>query len=90
VAREWVRGGGVKRDPWIRLAAAAGCLLLLPLLASITFAQATSVQPPGAAVVRVGDRAPEFSLIAGDGRTYSLADLHGKKNLVLVIFRGTW
>ena len=78
------------RDRWIRLAVAVGGLMLLPPLTGTAFAQATAVQPPVAAVVRVGDRAPEFSLVAADGQTYKVADLRGKKNLVLVIFRGTW
>lgn len=78
------------RNPWIRLVAALGWLALLPPCASSAFAQAASVQPPGTAVVKVGDRAPEFSLVAGDGRTYSLAGLRGKKQLVLVVFRGVW
>jgi cytochrome oxidase Cu insertion factor (SCO1/SenC/PrrC family) len=43
-----------------------------------------------AGVVKVGERAPDFSLPASDGKTYRLADLRGVKRLVLVIFRGVW
>jgi cytochrome oxidase Cu insertion factor (SCO1/SenC/PrrC family) len=55
----------------------------------------TSAQTPPdhaaeAAAVKVGDHAPDFSLPASDGKTYHLADLRGKKPLVLVIFRGVW
>ena len=53
-------------------------------------AQTASGEPPRTATVKVGDRAPEFSLAGSDGRTYRLTDLQGKKRLVLVIFRGVW
>lgn len=38
---------------------------------------------------RVGDRVPQFSLPASDGRTVTLKDYAGKK-LVLVFYRGYW
>ena len=53
-------------------------------------AQTAPEEPSLTATVKVGDRAPEFSLAGSDGRTYRLADLQGKKRLVLVIFRGVW
>ena len=34
----------------------------------------------------VGDMAPEFSLEATDGKTYTLADFHGKETVVLAWF----
>ena len=40
--------------------------------------------------VAVGETAPGFTLTAADGSTHSLADLHGKSELVLVFFRGVW
>lgn len=40
--------------------------------------------------ISVGQEAPAFSLTSSDGKTYSLADLRGEKDLVLVFFRGTW
>jgi len=33
-------------------------------------------------MVKAGDRAPDFSLAAHDGRTISLADLRGRKVLL--------
>ena len=75
------------RGGWIRRAAAAGWLAVLPLFSAAATAPGG---PPATPVVKVGDRAPDFSLAAGDGGTVGLAALHGKKRLVLVVFRGTW
>jgi len=67
------------------LVAAAAASFAVPALA-----QTASDEPSLPATVKVGDWAPEFSLAGSDGRTYRLADLQGKKRLVLVIFRGVW
>jgi peroxiredoxin Q/BCP len=39
-----------------------------------------------AAELKVGDKAPDFSLKASDGKTYSLADFKGKKGVVIAWF----
>jgi hypothetical protein len=78
------------RVPWIRLAAVVGLLLPLPRPSGVALAQAAPSQRPVPPVVKVGDHAPDFSLVAGDGQTHTLAALHGEKRLVLVVFRGTW
>jgi hypothetical protein len=44
----------------------------------------------GASAPAVGQRAPDFILPAASGGTRSLADVAGKKNVVLVFFRGVW
>ncbi|MBK7992154.1 MAG: peroxiredoxin [Blastocatellia bacterium] len=36
----------------------------------------------------VGEKAPEFSLSANDGKTYSLSQFQGKNNIVLVFYPG--
>lgn len=54
-------------------------LLLTALLALIAFGSTP----------KVGERAPQFSLPASDGRTVALKDYAGKK-LVLVFYRGYW
>jgi thioredoxin-dependent peroxiredoxin len=36
--------------------------------------------------LKTGDRAPEFSLAAGDGTTVSLSDFRGKKTVVLFFY----
>ena len=38
---------------------------------------------------KVGERVPQFSLPASDGRTVALKDYAGRK-LVLVFYRGYW
>ena len=40
--------------------------------------------------VRVGDPAPDFTLENVDGKRISLSDFRGKKNVVLVFYRGHW
>jgi cytochrome oxidase Cu insertion factor (SCO1/SenC/PrrC family) len=70
-------------------------LVLGSLMLTLAAAGPSSAQDPAdhaaeAAAVRVGEPAPDFSLPASDGKTYHLADLRGKKPVVLVIFRGVW
>jgi cytochrome oxidase Cu insertion factor (SCO1/SenC/PrrC family) len=40
--------------------------------------------------VRVGQPAPDFTLEDSDGKNVSLADYRGKKNVVLIFYRGHW
>ena len=40
--------------------------------------------------VQVGDLAPDFSLRAYSGDVVTLSDFRGKKNVVLVFYRGYW
>jgi len=40
--------------------------------------------------VKVGQPAPDFTLEDSEGRNVSLADYRGKKNVVLVFYRGHW
>lgn len=40
--------------------------------------------------VKVEDRAPDFTLENMDGKRISLSDFRGKKNVVLVFYRGHW
>ncbi len=70
--------------------------LLLGAFAVSTLAQqpatpapAASPAPPPVAIkthLKVGDKAPDFSLRATDGKTYKLSDFKGKKNVVLAAY----
>jgi len=57
------------------------------VLATLALAATAAV---GAEMPAVGQRAPGLTLPAASGGTRSLAELAGKKNLVLVFFRGVW
>lgn len=46
--------------------------------------------PTDLARVKVGDKAPDFTLENMDGKRISLSDFGGKKNVVLVFYRGHW
>ena len=39
-----------------------------------------------AAALQVGDKAPDFSLQASDGKTYSLSEFSGDKPVVIAFF----
>ena len=47
------------------------------------------VVTPGA-VPKIGDPAPQFGLPSANGSTVSLKDYLGKRNVVLVFYRGYW
>ena len=40
--------------------------------------------------VRVGASAPDFTLESKDGGTVTLSQFRGKKNIILVFYRGHW
>jgi thioredoxin-dependent peroxiredoxin len=66
---------------WTLPIAVAACALSGALSASPAAAQATppSPIPAGAVELKVGDKAPDFTLPATDGKTYSLSgNLKGK------------
>jgi peroxiredoxin Q/BCP len=58
-------------------------LALLSVLAALTVAAAA--QAP-AAMLKVGDPAPDFTMQGSDGKTHSLADYRGKQAVVLAWF----
>jgi cytochrome oxidase Cu insertion factor (SCO1/SenC/PrrC family) len=40
--------------------------------------------------VKIGDKAPDFTLENMDGKKITLTSYRGKKNVVLVFYRGYW
>jgi cytochrome oxidase Cu insertion factor (SCO1/SenC/PrrC family) len=40
--------------------------------------------------IKVGQPAPDFTLKDSNGKNVSLADYRGKKNVVLIFYRGHW
>jgi peroxiredoxin Q/BCP len=57
-------------------------LVLLGVLSVAALAQ----QAPPKTHLKVGDKAPDFSLRATDGKQYKLSDFKGQKNVVLAIY----
>ncbi len=72
-------------------------ILIAFLIVSVSLAHAQlgpkngeDLKPTDLVRVRVGDLAPDFTLENRDGRRMTLSDLQGKKNVVLVFYRGYW
>jgi len=59
------------------------CLVLLAVLSVVALGQQ---QAPAKTHLKVGDKAPDFTLRATDGKSYKLSDFQGKKNVVLAIY----
>ena len=61
-------------------------LTSLGLLVVLSAAALAQQPAPPKTHLKVGDKAPEFSLRATDGKTYKLSDFKGQKNVVLAIY----
>lgn len=60
---------------------------LLPiLLLVVAVLTAWAQQPAPATTLKVGDRAPDFTLPDQDGKPVKLSDFQGKKNVVLAFY----
>lgn len=79
------RGRGRRWPAWIAL----GVSVVL-LAGGTWFNLAVARVPAPATVLRVGERAPEFTLPEVGGRPVSLADFRGKKPVIVVFYRGYW
>jgi cytochrome oxidase Cu insertion factor (SCO1/SenC/PrrC family) len=69
--------------------------LLVLLIASVSYAQLGPKDGAGLSYtdlerVKVGSPAPDFALEGMDGKQIALSDYRGKKNVVLVFYRGQW
>ncbi len=71
---------------WNWIAVSATLLLAPGPLTAPVWAEEGSVS----ASVAVGQPAPDLELPDPDGQLHRLSELKGKKNVVLVFFRGTW
>lgn len=49
-----------------------------------------NLKPTDLERIKVGDTAPDFTLENMNGKMITLSDLRGKKNVVLVFYRGRW
>jgi peroxiredoxin len=65
------------------------CILLLTtlFLSSSTFSQEKKISDVGY-IVKVGDKAPDFTINEADGKSYKLSDLRGK--VVMLQFTASW
>lgn len=63
-------------------------VLLVAVFSVVALAQQPPAKqpPPVKTHLKVGDPAPNFTLRATDGKTYTLSDFKGKKNVVLAIY----
>jgi len=62
--------------------------LLITLILIIASAPATAQAPK--TFLKVGDKAPDFTLPNGDGKEVKLSELTSKSPLLLVFYRGYW
>ena len=60
--------------------------IVAALALGATALAAQTPAPPAPNELKVGDQAPDFSLQAGDGKTYKLSDYRGKKSVVIAWF----
>ena len=58
----------------------------LPQLALTAFVAVTALGSQLAAALEVGDMAPDFSLQASDGKTYTLSEFVGVRPVVIAFF----
>ena len=78
--------------PILRIAALAFALLFLGASAGAQVGpkDGPDLAPTDLTRVKVGQPAPDFSLEVADGKVITLSDFRGKKNVVLVFYRGYW
>ena len=62
---------------------------VLALLSLLALCLAASAQTPKV-VLKVGDKAPDFALPNGDGKTVSLSDYTSRGPVVVIFYRGFW
>ena len=68
----------------------ASVFVATPLLAQLGPKDGADLKPTDLNRVKAGQTAPDFTLENFDGKPISLSDFRGKKNVVLVFYRGHW
>lgn len=79
----------------MRYTRVAAALAFLSILVSVAHAQlgpkdGVNLTSTDLEKVKVGDSAPDFTLENMDGQRVTLSEFRGKKNVVLVFYRGQW
>ncbi len=59
-------------------------------LAQIPRKETVNLPPTDVERIKIGEPAPDFTLQNHNGKNISLSDYRGKKNVVLVFYRGHW
>ena len=62
---------------------------VLALLSLLVLCLAVSAQTPKV-TLKIGDKAPDFALPNGDGKTVSLSDYTARGPVVVIFYRGFW
>lgn len=75
---------------WLLVASVLFVLCISPALAQLGPKDGGGLTPFSLDRVKVGDQAPDFTLEDMAGKKVSLSDFRGKKNVVLVFYRGRW
>ena len=65
-------------------------LIAAPATAQLGPKDGADLAPTDLNRITVGQAAPDFTLQAADGKPVTLSDFRGKKNVVLVFYRGYW
>ncbi len=80
-----VRGRGRRWPAWVALGMTA-FLFVMGSWYNFIFARV----PESPVAFRVGEPAPDFTLLDASGKPVTLAEYRGKKPVVLVFYRGSW
>ena len=65
-------------------------LMAVPVAAQIGPKDGANLPATDLERIKIGQPAPDFTLQNQDGKNISLSDYRGKKNVVLVFYRGHW